>query len=85
MQRQQQLVDRKQRTVEIPAPFVASIAAFLRRCEAHEAERSRGRTSFPHVVTVELSEHARMWAAYLDSLLERSPESSGPKQVEPEH
>ena len=62
------------RSVEIPATFVASMAKFLRRCEAHEAERSQGRTSFPRVVTVALSEHARMWASYLDSLLEGFPD-----------
>ena len=73
------------RSVEIPATFVASIAKFLRRCEAHEAERSRGRTSFPRVVTVELSEHARMWAEYLDSMLERFPDAPRPDHVESGH
>jgi hypothetical protein len=72
------------RTVEIPATFVASIARFLRRCEAHEAERSRGRVTFPQVVTVELSEHARMWASYLDSLLEPLPDAPNPSENLPE-
>jgi hypothetical protein len=71
------------RSVEIPATFVASMAKFLRRCEAHEAERSQGRTSFPRVVTVELSEHARMWASYLDSLLEGFPDAPSTEHVEP--